>query len=49
MKQSTLDRTRSLGNLHFVKVETLKKHMNTNSPFNDNVNYKIAVKCIKLH
>jgi len=34
--------------LHYlVKVETLKMHVNTNSVFN--VNYKIAVKCTKLH
>ena len=34
--------------LHYlVKVETLKMHVNTNSAFN--VNYKIAVKCTKLH
>jgi len=34
--------------LHYlVKVETPKMHVNTNSAFN--VNYKIAVKCTKLH
>jgi len=34
--------------LHYlVKVETPKMHVNTNSSFN--VNYKIAVKCTKLH
>jgi len=34
--------------LHYpVKVETPKMHTNTNSSFN--VNYEIAVKCIKLH
>ena len=32
---------------YLVKVETLKVHVNTNSAFN--VNYKIAVKCTKLH
>ena len=34
--------------LHYlVKVETPKMHLNTNSDFN--VNYKIAIKCTKLH
>ena len=34
--------------LHYlVKVETPKMHVNTNSAFN--FNYKIAVKCTKLH
>jgi len=34
--------------LHYlVKVQTPKMHMNTNSAFN--VNYYIAIKCIKLH
>jgi len=34
--------------LHYlVKVETPKMHINTPSAFN--VNYKIAVKCTKLH
>jgi len=34
--------------LHYlVKVETVKTHVNTTSAFN--VNYKIAVTCIKLH
>jgi len=34
--------------LHYlVKVETPKMHVNTNSVFN--VNYKIAVKCTKIH
>ena len=34
--------------LHYlVKVETPKMHVNTNSTFN--VNYKIVVKCTKLH
>jgi len=34
--------------LHYlVKVETPKMNVNTNSAFN--VNYKIAVKCTKLH
>jgi len=34
--------------LHYmVKVETTKMHMNTISAFN--VNYKVPVKCIKLH
>jgi len=38
----------SLMLLHYlVKVETPKMHVNTNSAFN--VNYKIAVKCTKLH
>jgi len=32
---------------YLVKVETPKMHVNTNSAFN--VNYKIAVKCTKLH
>jgi len=33
--------------LHYlVKVKTPKMHVNTNSAFN--VNYKIAIKCIKL-
>jgi len=34
--------------LHYlVKVEKPKMHVNTTSAFN--VNYKIVVKCIKLH
>jgi len=34
--------------LHYlVKFETPKMHVNTNSGFN--LNYKIAVKCTKLH
>jgi len=34
--------------LHYlVKVETPKMHVNTSSAFN--VNYKIAIKCTKLH
>jgi len=34
--------------LHYlVKVKTLKIHVNTTSVFN--VNYRIAVKCIRLH
>ena len=34
--------------LHYlVKFETPKMHVNTNSALN--VNYKIAVKCTKLH
>jgi len=34
--------------LHYlVKVEKPKMHVNPNSAFN--VNYKIAVTCIKLH
>jgi len=38
----------SLMLLHYlVKVETPKMHVNTNSAFN--FNYKIAVKCTKLH
>jgi len=32
---------------YLVKVETPKVHMNTISAFN--INYKITVKCIKLH
>jgi len=32
---------------YFVKVKTQKMHVNTTSAFN--VNYKIAVTCIKLH
>jgi len=32
---------------YLVKVETPKMHVNTTSAFN--VNYKIAVTCIKLH
>jgi len=32
---------------YFVKVETPKMRVNTNSAFN--VNYEIAVKCAKLH
>jgi len=32
---------------YFVKFETPKMHANTNSAFN--ANYKIAVKCTKLH
>jgi len=38
----------SLMLLHYlVKVEKLKMHVNTPSAFN--VNYKIAITCIKLH
>jgi len=34
--------------LHYlVKVETPKMHVKTNSAFN--INYKIAVKCRRLH
>jgi len=34
--------------LHYlVKVKTLKMHVNTTSAFN--VNYEIAITCIKLH
>jgi len=32
---------------YLVKAETPKMHVNTSSPFN--VNYIIAIKCIKLH
>jgi len=32
---------------YLVKVELLKMHVNTTSAYN--VNYKIAVICIKLH
>jgi len=32
---------------YLVKVETSTMHVNTNSAFN--VNYKIAIKCTKLH
>jgi len=28
-------------------IETPKMHVNTGSPFN--INYKIAIKCIRLH
>jgi len=46
-KDMNLTHLSSLMLLHYlVKFETSKMHVNTNSAFN--VNYEIAVKCIKL-